>query len=103
MNTRWLKGAKMESILFPTGKYRTRMYYSKFSFNFKSTQISDEIIFTLYLSNLRLCTTLHYSVAEMEMDCTEHWATNPQGEFKMRKAILQFYARNAEFSDNDQL
>ena len=30
-------------------------------------------------------------------------ATNPQEEFKMRKMTLQFGARNAKFSNNDQL
>ena len=32
-----------------------------------------------------------------------HCATNPNEDFKMRKMTLQFCARNAQFSDNDQL
>ena len=31
------------------------------------------------------------------------YATNPLEEFKIRKTTLQFYARNAYFSDNDHL
>ena len=40
------------------------------------------------------------------MGDTAQWTgseTNPKEDFKMRKTTLQFGARNAKFSNNDQL